>query len=335
MSRFPEWASLISDQSRQIRTLEQVIGRLNDRLTHDPVLSEKMHEILAAVSAIRSTASILTATPGLDADWRARFHGNIDAESRRLADTSAAMASHFDMLTRTESSHVAPLDATLSILDRARYHFPEIERLGPAVIPDLIRREGLSNDSTSRRMIEDMLNRYSDEAVALPAEQFANAAEACKFDPSALAEQFDVSLDVVFRRLASLELAPNRPEIGLVACDTSGAIVFRKTPKGFDLPRFGFACPLWPLFAALRAPSTAIHDYVETPGGDKYRCYAFAQPVGTARFDRPAIHLSWMLLVEDRTEQGNPVPLGSSCRICPREACIARREPSILTGLRE
>jgi predicted transcriptional regulator len=36
-----------------------------------------------------------------------------------------------------------------------------------------------------------------------------------------------------------------------------------------------------------------------------------------------------MLILPD-AGAGVPLPIGSSCRICPRAACPARREPSIL-----
>lgn len=334
MTRFPGWAGLIAEQAEQIKGLEQVIGGLNDRLTHDPFLSEKMHEILAAVSAIRSTASILVATPEINADWRARFHGNIDMESRRLADTSAAMALHFDQLTQSETVYATPLEVVLAFLEQHNYAFPAIEtalETGEAPLDTLLSDPAFAADPRSRDMARAMLERYCAEARHLPLAEFSNAAEKAGYAPAKLAQQYGAPLDVIFRRLASLALTPDRPEIGLVACDTSGAIVFRKAPSGFDVPRFGLACPLWPVFTALRTPGTAISQRVEGPNGATYQAYASATPVGPPEFDRPPVHIAWMLLVEVEPDATAALPLGASCRVCARPDCTARREPSILT----
>lgn len=334
VSRFPGWADLITKQAQQVKDLEQIIGGLNDRLTHDPFLSEKMHEVLAAVSAIRSTASILVATPEINADWRARFHSNIDEESRRLAGTSAAMAVHFDKLTQSDALATTPLDVVLSFLERRRYHFPALETQREetqAQIEAALDDQAIQTDPRAHDMVQHILTRYLAEAQSLPLEPFSAAAERVGYDPAALARGTGAGLETIFRRLASLPLSPDRPEIGLVACDTSGAIVFRKAPSGFEFPRFGLACPLWPVFAALRAPVTALSHSVEGPNGTRYQSYAYAAPDGAFDFDTPAVHVAWMLLIEDKSSTDKALPLGSSCRVCDRHACAARREPSILT----
>jgi XRE family transcriptional regulator, fatty acid utilization regulator len=38
-----------------------------------------------------------------------------------------------------------------------------------------------------------------------------------------------------------------------------------------------------------------------------------------------------LILPADSGTQGPVVPVGTSCRICPRGSCVARREPSILS----
>jgi predicted transcriptional regulator len=49
----------------------------------------------------------------------------------------------------------------------------------------------------------------------------------------------------------------------------------------------------------------------------------------------PAVYEATMLILPAATGtpgEAPPLPVGSSCRICPRAACAARREPSILAG---
>ena len=86
--RFPHWAGLIAAQARALAAQARTIEALSDRLSHDPTLADAMHELLSTVSVVRSTASILAQTPEIDANWLGRFHANLDADSRRLADGS-------------------------------------------------------------------------------------------------------------------------------------------------------------------------------------------------------------------------------------------------------
>jgi predicted transcriptional regulator len=116
-----------------------------------------------------------------------------------------------------------------------------------------------------------------------------------------------------------------------VIADAAGAIVFRRPLQGFPLPRHEAACPLWPLFAALSRPAQPVGAVVEMPGlaPRRVRAVAVAMPTGPLSFSAEPVIRSTMLLtpapgaVEAR-------PVGPTCRICPREDCRARREPSIL-----
>jgi len=74
---------------------------------------------------------------------------------------------------------------------------------------------------------------------------------------------------------------------------------------------------------------------VEMAGRDaeRFLVYAVAQPVGTQNFDlSPGSEAPILFLPAGRGELPGAfaVPVGTSCRICPREACPVRREPSIL-----
>jgi predicted transcriptional regulator len=120
-----------------------------------------------------------------------------------------------------------------------------------------------------------------------------------------------------------------------VACDSSGTLTFRKPVARFPLPRFGAACPLWPLYLSLSRPMTPVRAVVEMPGRgeERFLTYAIAQPAGAADFDAPPVFEATMLILPpDRAAfpEGAAHPVGTSCRICPRAACSARREPTIL-----
>lgn len=331
LTRFPSWAKRLTRQSQRIQALEETLRRLNDRLTHDPVLSEKMHDVLGAVAAIRSTASILVETPDIDADWRARFHGNIDTESRKLAETSAAMAAHFDRLTEDEGAYQTPMEAVAAFFATRGYHVVELEEAGSEGVDALLDLAPEFTAPAARALGALMLTLYAQDAVALPLKPFLARAGKLNFDPAALAQSFDVDLSVVFRRLATLPRNPGTPEIGLVTCDAAGAILLRKPPAGFSLPRFGAACALWPLFTALRSPGTALQQMVESTEGTRFMAYAIAQSEGPQRFDVPPVLRASMLLVaQTGAARGKALELGPTCRVCPRKGCAARREPSLL-----
>jgi transcriptional regulator with XRE-family HTH domain len=333
LTRFPGWASRLIEQNQRIQDLEETMRRLNDRLTHDPVLSEKMHDVLGAVAAIRSTASILVETPDIDADWRARFHGNIDSESRKLAETSAAMAAHFDQLDEHDGAYQSPLEAVAEFFGARGYHINEIEASGAAAIGGLLASAPEFKTPAARSLGERVLSLYAEDAAALPLAAFQDRAVHLGFDPAALAQSFGVKLSCVFRRLATLPRHPGAPEIGLVTCDAAGAILLRKPPAGFSLPRFGAACALWPLFTSMRNPGTALRQVVESSEGARFIAYTIAESEGPERFDQPPVLRGSMLLVAETGEDAAPpqaLQLGPTCRVCPRKGCAARREPSLL-----
>ncbi|WP_040817130.1 short-chain fatty acyl-CoA regulator family protein [Litoreibacter arenae] len=329
VARFPGWAAKITAQHRRLRALEQTMGGLNDRLTHDPVLSEKMHEVLSTVSAIRSTASILVGTPDLGTDWQARFHSNIDTESRRLAESSASMASHLDRLSRRDTGRATPLEAVFAAFDGRGHHLAELEEgADPAELADKL---PVLDSAEARSLARRYFETYRADARAMPLAEFEAAAQDAHLDPAALAGQFGVPLEAVFRRLASLPRSATLPDIGLVTCDASGALLVRKSPSGLALPWFGAGCPLWPLFAALSSPGVPLRRVVETEDGAQFVAMALAHPSGPLRFDRPPVYHATMLLVaQDDQSHTNTLPVGSSCRVCTRDDCDARREPTVL-----
>lgn len=329
VGRFPGWAARLTEQARQIEALEQRLQRQNDRLTHDPVLSDRMHDVLAAVAAIRSTSSILVDNPDIDVDWRARFHSNIDTESRRLAESSGAMARHFDRLMSDGTGGSDPLEAVARMFEARGFHIAEIEKDGPDAIDTVLEA---FEDAAARDLGRSFLMRYAQDAAALPMASFIEAGTACDFDPAALAARSGVPLVRVLRRLATMPRQVGLPEFGLVICDAAGAVLLGKSCTGFALPRFGAACPVWPVFSALRQPEVPILQRVQTSDGAVFDAYAVAGGVGPARFDAPMVVQATMVLAAVERAPPGALPIGSTCRVCPREGCAARREPSSLSA---
>ena len=317
--RFPGWAALVAAQARRLEAQERAVEALHDRLTHDPVLNASLHEVLSTVAAIRSTAAILNEGDGIEAAWRDRFHRNLYEDSRRLAGSSQALVAYLDRTGDADRTRMAPLDEVEAWFVehgwRTDIHVPE-------------RADAPFGSRAGWSLAQRWQARLAEDALRLPAAEFA-AARAEAPDPVALAHRFGTDIATVLRRWA---LLPEGGESGLVVCDGSGTPTFRRSVTGFVVPSFGAACPLWPLYEALAQAGVPVRATVEQAGRLRrtYLAYAVALSSRPEGFDGPVLHEATMLLLPDPVATDRPRPVGPSCRTCPRRACPARREPSVL-----
>ncbi len=314
LARFPGWASALIATARRADAHERQLVTLSDRMRQDPYLLTTLHEVLSAVTSVRSTASILAEGGEIPPDWRARFHANLDGDSLRLSTTAQALVAYLDSF-EAQDAIFTPQE--------------EVEAWLAAGAPPVDEAADLASDA-ARALARAHLLRMEEERAALPDEALA-AVAAEEADPLRMADRLRQPLDLVMRRLALLKPA-GFDAAGLLVCDGSGALTLRRPAPGFPLPRPGDACPLWPLFQSLAAPQTAIAKLVEAPNGRRFRTLSLAtrhQPLGT---EGPVLTRAQMLILPE--EPGSPLRpdllIGPACRICPRADCAARREPSIL-----
>ena len=331
--RFPGWAGLLVAAHRRIASLERTVETLSDRLTHDPHLATSLHEVLSTTAAIRSTASILAETGELEPEWRDRFHRNLNQDSLRLAESSKALVRYLDESEDSVERRGAPQEEVEAFVAARGHHFPELED-GSADPAALVREASELTTRAARNIARDVLEQYLADARTIPLDAFASALARFGPDPVPLAQEFGADLQAVFRRIAAIPSGVLATSVGLVVCDASGSILFRKPVEGFSVPRFGASCPLWPLFTALSRPLTPIRRRVaqQERSSTAFDCMAVAQPVGALSFDHEPMLRSTMLIVpvvQEPDLQGAQI-IGSTCRICARTACPARREPSIL-----
>lgn len=328
-ARYPGWAALIAAQSQRIAGLQDQVQALRDRMAHDPELAGALHEVITAVSAIRSSAAILVGPEELDADWQRRFHQNIHSDSLRLAASSEALVSYLEAPEAESDESAAPLEQAEAWLARVGFHVAALEESRDT--PDgIAAKSGLV--SAARSVLQAHLIQYAADAAALPLASFAKTARAAAYDPAEIAQRAGVRFEVVLRRLASLPSDAGHPPVGLAKADASGALTLLKPVPGFALPRFGGACPLWPVFAAFGRPEQPLRFDVVLPDVDstRLRCFAVANAHAQPRFDTPPVVSATMLVLPDPPDDGrDPLPVGVSCRICPRTACASRREPAL------
>jgi hypothetical protein len=315
--RFPGWAGLVAALHQRAGGLQRALEAMNDRMSHDPHLSASLHEVLSAVSSVRSTAAILADTEDIDPEWRARFHRNLHEDSERLALGAEALVSYLDQAGQAEEQGIASpqeeVEAWLAAADWAPLDDGAALASGAA-----------------RAMARDLAAVIAADARALPEAAFVQAVAALGPDPAVLAARFGVDEIAAFRRLALRRGA----DAGLVICDASGTLTFRKPVAGFALPRFGAACPLWPLFAALGQPMRPIETVIETAGpqGRRFLVRAFCRLRFPQGARGPELREAAMLILPEAVRGGDALAVGSTCRVCQRDACPARREPSILTA---
>lgn len=324
VGRFPGWAALVAGLNGRVMAQERALEALNDRMSHDPHLALALHEVLSALSSVRSTAAILAETADLEPDWAQRFHRNLYQDSERMAAGAEALVAYFDAGMGGEEQGIAsPQEELEGWLAARGWQFSDAE------LHDGVKAEvaGLASGA-ARLLARDHVARAARDARALPMAGFAAALAEVGPDPLTLAARFDVDVLAVMRRIAAMP----GTAAGLVICDASGTLVFRKPAARFPLPRFGAACPLWPLYAALGRPMVPVDAAVETAGpvGVRHRTIAFCQTRFPAGLRGPELREAAMLILPEASRDGAALPIGSSCRICPRGTCPARREPSIL-----
>ncbi len=338
LGRFPGWAMVVAAMQRRVEELERVVEQLSDRMAHDPYLPAALHEIVSAVTSVQSTAAILADGEDIALEWRRKFHANMLADSVRLADGAEALVNYLDASNTRETGIAAPQEEVEAWLAARDYHIPEIEAADPVDLRALVAAQVELASDAARSLALRWLTRFRADACALPLAPMLAAVAQHGVAPARLSRHFGAPLDQVFRRLAVLPPGEGVPTLGLVLCDGSGTLTFRRPVEGFALPRFGGACPLWPLYQALLRPLQPIHAHLVTGGriAQHFEVFAYASNTAEPRFDAPAVIEAGMLLVPASLRPGSngaapgPLRVGPSCRICPEPGCPARREPSIL-----
>lgn len=337
VSRFPGWAGLLATLHTRAEGHERVIERLSDRMAHDPNLSAALHEIVSAVTAVQSTAAILADSDDLEPEWRTRFHANIHADSLRLADAAEALVAFLDN-AREDGAQASPTEELESWLARQSWHIPALEEPGVDAAALVFGQAELAS-AAARSLARAWLQRAQADAQALPLARIVPTVQAMLaqrdgVQPEALAQGFGVPLVAVFRRLAALP--PGVLRAGLMVCDATGTPTYRRPLDGFQMPRFGGGCALWPLYQALAQPGRPLRTLVAFAGlpPARFVAHAVAGSRDPWRYDPPHVWESAMLIVPApaATEGAVPLPVGSQCRVCARLECAARREPSIVAG---
>lgn len=326
--RFPAWAEVLAAGHRRLGALERTVEVLSDRLTHDPQLAASVHELLSTAAAIRSTASILADEEDLEAEWRDRFHKNLNEESKRLADSSRVLVNYFEARDGQDETASSPREEVDAFLQQHDYRFPTLEA-GDQSIEELTDGADLLRSRASQKLAKSVLGRISNDAAMVPMSALGDAIRSHGVDPLQLAHDLNAPVPVILRRLASF------PDIdaGLVVCDRAGSILFRKPAAQLVIPRYGAACTLWPVFSALVQPGQIIKTQITQLGraSKHFDCFAMSEFTADGGYNSPPLIEATMLVVPISGEPlVDTLEVGSSCVVCPKHSCTGRREPSML-----
>lgn len=329
--RFSGWSELLAHLHRRVVTLEHTVEAINDRVSHDPALAASLYEVLSTATAIRSTASILAEGGEVDPKWLARFHKNVDDDSRRLADSARSLVGYLDNKDDASAMHIAPQEEVETFFASRDYFIKAMEQDAPDIEKIIASADDLTSN-IGRQMTAEALRRYNRDAQRLPLGTMQIALKTHGFDPLAIARHTKQPVHVVMRRLAVLPADALDTPCGVILSDGAGHTLFRKPVEGFVIPRFGAPCALWPIYGALGSVGQVMHHVIEQAGrmSKQYECISYGYQVAQPQINAPSVtHAIMLIRAQNGEPSANPIPVGSACSVCPRE-CIARRQPSIL-----
>jgi predicted transcriptional regulator/DNA-binding XRE family transcriptional regulator len=205
-------------------------------------------------------------------------------------------------------------------------------------LDSVVRDERLSSDE-ARRLARISLASYFAGAVLMPYAPFHEAAELLRYDIELLGHRFRVSFEQVCHRLSTLR----RPSMQgvpfhLIRVDIAGNISKRFSGSGIRFARFAGACPRWNVFRAFLTPGTIQTQVSEFSDGTRYFCIASTlkkSSIGYSPNQAPlAIGLGTTLehaprlVYAEGVALDHIVPVGVTCRLCPRDDCTERAVPS-------
>ena len=332
-ARFPGFARLIARQSDQINIRDEEFTILSDQLKHDPYFAEAMHLLLSNITTIRSTADILAGNSNIPTKTSKRFIDNLAEEALKLSNTAEDI---FDYFEPTSEKQVTNLDLSPFelLLEKNSYYLKDLEYKNQT-IDEILSSLNLSSEDHAKT--KNSLKAYVEMVKNLPINSFLDVAVKHSYDAISLAKYFNTDILSICFRLAHLPKRSDIPKFGIIQCDASGSVLYRKQLNSFSLPRYGGACPLWPVYRSLSQPLQPIRAMLDMPMGDRFHTISFAYPTEAAQIGMPALTEAVMLFTPDYLmlpkishTQTPQLAVGLQCTVCSRLECPARRAPYLL-----
>lgn len=111
----------------------------SNRLKSDPLLADLLHQMLSQITAVRSSAEILTDVPDLELAEQQRFHGMVSRESRALSDVAQTLIDQFEGEAGRNRS-LTPARELDDLIVEEKNYFPTLEEKAAALRAGFARR---------------------------------------------------------------------------------------------------------------------------------------------------------------------------------------------------
>lgn len=212
------------------------------------------------------------------------------------------------------------------------------------LLDDLAADRRFITSDAARALSRRALTGYGASALLFPYDRFLEAAEARRYDIEYLAQRFGGSFEQIAHRLVTLR-RPGAEGIpfAFLRSDPAGNLSKRFSTLGLHMPRFGGACPLWPLYGAFRTPGNVTTQLAVMPEGERYLLIARCVSKRLVGYGQPETLFSIMIgcdasyssrvIYGDRYATGSDAsgaPVGFGCRSCSRTGCAQRAHASVV-----
>ncbi|GGE33804.1 transcriptional regulator [Agaricicola taiwanensis] len=264
------------------------------------------------------------------------YLSNVFGLEVRLASLPRGIARHYDASSRELAiSDLLPSETAQFFI---AHHLGAIA--AETEILDIIASSGLP-EGDAPVLARNVLAAYFAGALIMPYEPFLQACHDHRYDIERIGRRFSTSFEQVCHRMTTLQRkgAQGIP-LHLVRTDIAGNISKRFSLSGIHIPRHWGACPRWNIYSAFLAPERINVQVSQMPDGQRYFCIARAITKGGHRYNAPrsymsiglgcSVHHAQAMVYADGMDlfgDGQAVPVGVSCRICPRIECGQRAHP--------
>ena len=370
-----ELSHAVLNRVTEIRSFAEILASHSDlsepeRLRFSQIVADQStllaagaREMISLLSGPAGTAH--SASPREEVDDFIHRHGNHfpaveDAAERLrlgLGTSGGSLAAAIrDRLDRLEADAAPPEDAATAAADGAdpgqdlpgaTVRFRAARRLVEHELGELLDETVDDRHLTTeeaRSQARGAIASYAAGALLFPYAPFLEAAEVLRYDIDRLGARFAGSYEQVAHRLVTLH---RRDAAGVpfafVRADPGGNLSKPFGVPGLRMPRFGGACPLWALYAALAVPDRPVVQLAVMPEGERFVFVARRVVKRLPAFGVAPVVFSIMLGCDtayaDRIVYADALaggtraleePVGHTCRSCPRRCAQRAHDPILL-----
>lgn len=237
------------------------------------------------------------------------------------------------------------------VLRRGSRNFQLAHQVGQLAMDEALARltqDPLLTTPESQGLARVALANYFAAAVLMPYEKFLRAAQEERYDVELLGDRFRTGVEQVCHRFTSLR-RPGAEGVPffLIRVDIAGNISKRFGAEGVRFPRFSGLCPRWVVHGAFLTPDMIKVQLMKLPDDQVYFCiartlrkhgggYHVPATIQSLAIGCPVRRARELVYAEgvdlDRLESAMPV--GVTCRLCPRTDCEQRAFPALTHRLK-